>query len=634
MPGLSFFRPSMSAFALVLVPWVVAGCGGKKGGESGSGESQNAGLDQLLSVTAGAIQRMERPIPESTNGAGAEVSTVTVASTGRETAADREIAALMPDQSGWDSERLAVLVSGMLSQLGEAGAESDLDEMLLDGFQSAALVPSEVEERILPGGIKLLTGSAFGLSEGNLIRDLVRLRKRVEAGRPATMRFKLVGIEIGEEERFTTDVLVEVAASGVDGRPAQIDSVWRCEWIGRGPLKLAGIKVVSFRETHAPEVLFEDATRSAFIKVPSFTRQMMYGVGYWSERLTRVDDMHITGHQGIAVGDVNGDGLDDVYICDGGGLPNRLYVQNADGTVEDRSAGARVDFLESSRSALIVDLDNDGDQDLIVATVALVLFLENEGAGVFKLRGGHPGSPGPYSMAAADYDNDGDLDLYVADYGAGRSSSGAQGFEAQSPVPYNDAENGGRNILLANHGSFRFSDVTESAGLDQNNTRWTFAAAWEDYDQDGDADLYVVNDFGRNSLYRNDEGKFKDVAREVGVEDMAGGMSASWGDANGDGRMDLYVGNMFSAAGSRVTYQRKFEDSRAGGDTAAMQRMARGNSLFVQGVKGGFRDDSVGAGVAMGRWAWSSGFIDMNNDGREDLLVTNGYLSSARADDL
>ena len=625
----------MSAFALVLVPWVVAGCGGKKEGKSGSGEGQNAGLDQLLSVTAGAIQRMERPIPEFTDGAGVEVSTVRVASTGQETAADREIAALMPDQSGWDSERLAVLVSRMLSQLGEAGVESDLDEMLLDDFQSAALVPSEVEERILPGGIKMLTGSAFGLSEGNLIRDLVALRKRVEAGRPATMRFKLVGIEMGEqEERFTTDVLVEVAASGIDGKPAQIDAIWRCEWIGRGPLQLAGIKVVSFRETHAPEVLFEDATRSAFIKAPSFTRQMMYGVGYWSERLTRVDDMHITGHQGIAVGDVNGDGLDDVYICDGGGLPNRLYVQNADGTVEDRSAAARVDFLESSRSALIVDLDNDGDQDLIVATVALVLFLENEGAGVFRLRGGHPGSPGPYSMAAADYDNDGDLDLYVADYGAGRSSSGAQGFEAQSPIPYNDAENGGRNILLANHGSFRFSDVTKSAGLDQNNTRWTFAAAWEDYDQDGDADLYVVNDFGRNSLYRNDEGKFKDVAREFGVEDMAGGMSASWGDANGDGRMDLYVGNMFSAAGSRVTYQRKFEDSRAGGDTAAMQRMARGNSLFVQGVKGGFRDESVGAGVAMGRWAWSSGFIDMNNDGREDLLVTNGYLSNARTDDL
>ena len=143
-----------------------------------------------------------------------------------------------------------------------------------------------------------------------------------------------------------------------------------------------------------------------------------------------------------------------------------------------------------------------------------------------------------------------------------------------------------------------------------------------------------MNDFGRNSLYRNDGGVFKDVAREVGVEDMAGGMSASWGDADGDGRMDLYVGNMFSAAGNRVTYQRKFEDSRAGGDAVALQRMARGNSLFVQGGRGGFRDESMSAGVTMGRWAWSSGFVDLNNDGREDLLVANGYLSNTKADDL
>ena len=361
----------------------------------------------------------------------------------------------------------------------------------------------------------------------------------------------------------------------------------------------------------------------------------MHGIGYWSQRLTRVDDMEIMGHHGIAVGDVNGDGLDDVYACDGGGLPNRLYIQSPDGTVTDQSAAAQVDFLEASRSALIVDLDNDGDQDLVVATVALILFAENDGTGKFTLRGGHSGSSGPYSMAAADFDSDGDLDVYVTGYGKRRDSvSGAQGFEASSPIPYNDAKNGGRNLLLANHGAFRFSDVTGSVGLDENNTRWSFAAAWEDYDQDGDVDLYVVNDFGRNNFYRNDGGKFQDIAAELGVEDMAAGMSASWGDHNGDGKLDLYVGNMFSAAGKRVTYQRKFDDSRSIDDVAAMQRMARGNSLFQQGSEGAFQDVSEVAGVTMGRWAWSSGFVDLNNDGREDLVVANGYLSNPGADDL
>jgi hypothetical protein len=91
---------------------------------------------------------------------------------------------------------------------------------------------------------------------------------------------------------------------------------------------------------------------------------------------------------------------------------------------------------------------------------------------------------------------------------------------------------------------------------------------------------------------------------------------------------------MFSAAGNRVTYQRKFNASRKSGDTSAMQRMARGNSLFQQGPDGVFRDASEEAGVTMGRWAWSSGFVDLNNDGWEDLVVANGYLSNPKTDDL
>jgi hypothetical protein len=73
-----------------------------------------------------------------------------------------------------------------------------------------------------------------------------------------------------------------------------------------------------------------------------------------------------------------------------------------------------------------------------------------------------------------------------------------------------------------------------------NNQRFSYAAAWDDYDQDGDFDLYVANDFGRNNLYRNDRTGFEDVADELGVEDTGSGMSVSWGDVNGDGWMDLY----------------------------------------------------------------------------------------------
>ena len=138
------------------------------------------------------------------------------------------------------------------------------------------------------------------------------------------------------------------------------------------------------------------------------------------------------GHHGLAVGDVNGDGLEDVYVCDGGSLPNRLYVQRPDGTVDERSAVAGVDFLEDSRGALLVDLDNDGDQDLAVTTVAMVIVAENDGSGRFTLRGGHPGAPYPASISAADVDVDGDLDFYVCVYEGATQGKAAQGFQAVS----------------------------------------------------------------------------------------------------------------------------------------------------------------------------------------------------------
>lgn len=621
------------AFAISLF----VGCGESQK-ESGPAKTKSPAPNELLQVSATALLRVERPAAYVHANAGIGTSDIGIQATGALTAADREAAKLRPDVSGWDSERLNALATGRIQQLAQPLSEIDFSTLLTDNFESSPLIPAAFKETTLPGGIVIIEGTVFSdLTVESLTQELAQLRGRLGGSSATTMRFKPVGVVIsdGGTGAFTTDFLVEVVASSTEGTTSQIDAVWQCAWTGEASPRLTSIAVKSYREVHSPGVLFKDATRSVFEHAPSFDRQMMHGIGYWAQRLTRVDDMMITGHHGIAVGDLNGDGLDDVYACDGGGLPNRLYLQTADGTVVDYSAASQVDFLEDSRSALIVDLDNDGDQDLVVATVALVLFAENDGAGTFTLRGGHPGSPGPYSMAAADYDNDGDLDIYVTSYGKGRDAgSGARGFEASSPIPYHDANNGGRNILLANHGEFRFSDVTKSVGLDTNNSRWTFAAAWEDFDQDGDADLYVVNDFGRNNLYRNDGGRFRDIAAKVGVEDMAGGMSASWGDGNGDGKMDIYVGNMFSAAGNRVTYQRKFNASRKSGDTSAMQRMARGNSLFQQGPDGVFRDASEEAGVTMGRWAWSSGFVDLNNDGWEDLVVANGYLSNPKTDDL
>jgi hypothetical protein len=235
-----------------------------------------------------------------------------------------------------------------------------------------------------------------------------------------------------------------------------------------------------------------------------------------------------------------------------------------------------------------------------------------------------------FSLTAADYDRDGLLDLYVGRYWPTEEARG----EIPIPVPFFDAHNGGRNLLLRNAGQWVFTDVTVAAGLDHDNTRYTMAAAWDDLDNDGDSDLYVANDFGRNCLYRNDNGQFVNVAPRVGVEDIAAGMSVSFADFDHDENMDIYVGNMFSTAGHRIATQRQFEQHFEASDLEKLRRMARGNSLFRNRGDGTYDDISLAAGVNMGRWAWGSLFADINNDSWDDIIVVNGHLTAEDPSDL
>jgi hypothetical protein len=493
--------------------------------------------------------------------------------------------------------------------MGEGGATVVSDRSLkADGTELADTLDKKLKEVLSKVGGEA-SGRMKSFESGGL--EVWRSAAGLPGGDYERIETKHISIEEKDGKVFT-EVLVEAVKNG-----AQWNARLKCRW-SQG-LVLEELTVVSLVEVRCERSIFADATMAVIGGVPNFESQINKGVAYWADRITKAGDFYLTGHHGMAVGDVNGDGLEDLFVCDGGSLPNRLYLQNADGTARDASAEAGLDWLEDSRGALLVDLDNDGDEDLVVSTIAMLAFAENDGTGKFTLRGGHPGAQYAFSISAADYDLDGDLDVYACVYGAGDDLAGKRGFEAMSPVPFDDAENGGRNVLLANLGGFRFADVTQASGLDAVNSRWSLAAAWEDFDLDGDADLYVANDFGRNCLYRNDREKgFVEVAAKFGVENTGAGMSVSWGDWNRDGRPDLYVGNMFSSAG-----RRQF----SGGENS-LWKMARGNSLLSGSESGAFVDGS--SDVEMGRWAWSSAFVDFNNDGWEDLLVSNGFLTQRR----
>ncbi|MDG2129040.1 MAG: VCBS repeat-containing protein [Fuerstiella sp.] len=446
-------------------------------------------------------------------------------------------------------------------------------------------------------------------------------------------KFKIISVEVLPELRVATDVVFQISGAK-SASSYQQNAVWNCVWQDRGAdvPRLLQIGVNQYEEVTGKSAtghVFADCTESVFRDEQSFPDQLMPGIDYWRSAIQAQHGVYPYGHHGIAVGDVNGDGLDDLYACQPSGLPNRLYLQNSDGTVQDIAEAAGVNWLDRSRGALLLDLDNDGDQDLVVVLSDVLMFLSNDGHARFTERAVVQ-TLEPGSLAAADYDLDGDLDVFVANYGDRFLSVS----ESASPEPYHDANNGGTNMLLRNDSEWGFTDVTAESGLNMNNTRWSLAASWEDFDNDGDSDLYVANDFGRNNLYRNDDGRFVDIAAAAGVEDIAAGMSVSWADYDQDGRMDVYVGNMFSSAGLRIAKQEAFQQRASSRVRGEFQRHARGNSLFRNLGNGTFEDVSVDAGVTIGRWAWGSKFVDINNDGWEDVVVANGFVTGHQTKDL
>jgi hypothetical protein len=257
--------------------------------------------------------------------------------------------------------------------------------------------------------------------------------------------------------------------------------------------------------------------------------------------------------------------------------------------------------------SIMDDFDGDGLLDLVTSSWGLsdqLRYLQNAGDGTFRDRtedAGLSGETGGLNLCHADYDNDGFLDVLVV-RGGWLSGLGRH-----------------PDSLLRNRGDGSFEDVTERAGLLNDEPGQT--AAWADYDGDGDLDLFVgnetraPNDPHPSQLFQNQgDGTFRDVAREVGLADLGWVKGAAWGDYQNDGRPDLYV-------------------SRMGQPNLLFRNEGAGSAGSASGSRPPwvFREVAQGAGVAEPRNSFPCWFWDYDNDGWLDIFVA-GYDDAEIAD--
>ena len=220
-----------------------------------------------------------------------------------------------------------------------------------------------------------------------------------------------------------------------------------------------------------------------------------------------------------------------------------------DGTFEDVTAKAGLSGLDGVSVAVFADYDNDGFKDAFISrTYNPNQLFHNNGDGTFTDVTARAGIGADCCTTVAswgDYDNDGKLDLYVGRY-----------LDPRAKIPTTFyARNGEPNQLYKNNGDGTFTNVTVEAGV--GDPGLCLGTVFGDYDDDGYADLFVVNDFGRSTLYHNERnGTFTDVTVKAGTLAYGAGMNATIGDYDNDGRLDLYTTDIRSEHGWFANHRR------------------------------------------------------------------------------
>lgn len=303
---------------------------------------------------------------------------------------------------------------------------------------------------------------------------------------------------------------------------------------------------------------------------------------------------------GGAVADFNNDGFQDIFFVAGGGTADRLFINNGNGTFSDQAVAWGVGTPHMGIGASAADYNKDGWTDLFITSVGPPSqnpaighhkLYRNNGNGTFTNVAAAAGVatastlPDGFGSTWGDYDLDGDLDLLVAGWVAGSDG----------------------NRLYRNNGDGTFTNVTVAANFQASNVRG-FSPALVDMNGDRYPEILLAADFGTSQYYVNNrDGTFTKTTTSSGVGLDGNGMGSAIGDVNGDGLLDWYVTSIHSYY------------------TADPGIPGTGNMLYINQGNHLYSEGSTGYGVKDGGWGWGTVIADMNNDGLEDIVETNGW---------
>jgi len=326
---------------------------------------------------------------------------------------------------------------------------------------------------------------------------------------------------------------------------------------------------------------------------------------------------------GLAWGDYDNDGLDDLFVVNFGGdvldgSPNGscgLFKNNGDGTFQDVRKETKTDVSLYGMAPTWADYDDDGDLDLYITAYGKNVLLRNDNNVFVDVSQTSGVDDGQFGAGAswADYDQDGDLDLYVTNYvdftfNEDDIKESQRQYGAEVPFTLNPSSYPAQpNVLYRNNGDGTFSDVAAQSGVDDKEGR-SLGAVWFDFEGDGDLDLYVANDVSKNGVYQNDgDGTFTDIGAISLAADYRGAMGLAVGDVDTDGDDDLLVTHW--VAQENALYENmlgEFDD--------------KARVSFMDTAE----DHGLGQ-ISLHMVGWSTGLVDFDNDGLLDLWVVNGH---------